>query len=67
MTLENTVKKIARRRAMLVLDPESFIYNHTDFGDADKVNKIAEVFGGTYTEAWDLVRAEFKRQIQELA
>ena len=62
---ENAVAKIVTARIQLVLSGESSLMQ--DFRDADRVNRIAEVYGGTYTEAWDSVRVAYKQQIKKLA
>ena len=62
---ENAVAKIVAARIQLVLSGESSLMQ--DFRDADRVNRIAEVYGGTYTEAWDSVRVAYKQQIKKLA
>lgn len=60
---ENAVAKIVAARIQLVLSGEII----ENFGDAAKVNRLAEVYGGTYTEAWDSVRVAYKQQIKKLA
>jgi hypothetical protein len=67
ITKEQVVLHLAKRRAEMVLDPYSRLYEVANFGDASEVNRIAEVYGGTYTEAYDAVRDEFRRQLKELA
>lgn len=63
-TLEQNVKKIALRRVRMLLEYE---LQYEGFMDASEVNRLAEVYNLTYTQAWDLVRAEFKTQLKELA
>ena len=63
-TLEQNVKKIALRRVRMLLEYE---LQYEGFMDANEVNRLAEVYNLTYTQAWDLVRAEFKTQLKELA
>jgi hypothetical protein len=63
-TLEQNVKKIAVRRVRMLLEYE---LQYEGFMDASDVNRLAEDYGITYTQAWDLVRAEFKTQLKELA
>lgn len=63
-TLEKNVKLIAIRRVRMLLESE---LQYEGFMDASEVNKLAEVYNLTYTQAWDLVRAEFKAQLKELA
>ncbi|CAB4125667.1 hypothetical protein UFOVP181_458 [uncultured Caudovirales phage] len=66
-TKREIILKIAQRRAMMVLDPYSRFYDDAHFDDAAAVNRIAETYGGTYTEAYSAVREEFRRQLKELA
>lgn len=66
-TRKETITKIAQRRALMVLDPYSRFYDDAHFDDAAAVNRIAETYGGTYTEAWDEVRKEFRHQLKECA
>ena len=61
----DAVAKIVATRIQLVLSGESSLMQ--DFRDADRVNKLAEVYGGTYTEAWTEVRVAYKQQIKKLA
>ena len=63
-TLEQNVKKIALRRVRMLLEYE---LQYEGFMDASEVNRLAVVYNLTYTQAWDLVRAEFKTQLKELA
>ena len=63
-TLEQNVKKIALRRVRMLLEYE---LQYEGFMDASEVNRLAEVYNLTYTQAWDLVRAEFKTQLKELS
>ena len=66
-TFKQAVIEIARRRANMVLDPDSILYQDANFNDAAKVNRLAEIYGGTYTEAYSAVREEFRNQLKELA
>ena len=59
----NAVRKIVDKRILQLLTGEVI----ENFGDADRVNRIAEVYGGTYTEAWTEVRVAYKQQIKKLA
>lgn len=60
---ENAVAKIVATRIQLILSGEII----DGFGDAAKVNRLAEVYGGTYTEAWDDVRRVYKQQVKKIA
>jgi len=62
---QSAVLQIVNARIQLVLTGESSLMQ--DFGDASKVNRIAEIYGGTYTQAWDEVRAVYKQQIKKIA
>ena len=64
ITLEQKVKQIAKRRIRMLLDGE---IQCEGFMDASKVNGLAETYDLNYTQAWDLVREEFKKQLKELA
>ena len=64
ITLEQNVKKIAVRRVRMLLEGD---IQCEGFMDASEVNGLAEMYDLTYTKAWDLVRAEFKAQLKELA
>lgn len=59
----DAVRKIVDKRIQQLLTGEII----ENFGDADRVNRIAEVYGGTYTEAWTEVRVAYKQQIKKLA
>lgn len=63
LSRDHAVAKIVAARIKLIFTGADF----TDFGDAARVNRIAEVYGGTYTEAWDQVRSAYRDEIRKIA
>ena len=63
LSRSNAVRKIVNKRIQQLLTGEVI----ENFGDADRVNKLAEVYGGTYTEAWAEVRVAYKQQVKIIA
>ena len=63
-TFEQAVNEIAVRRVRQLLEGD---IQCAGFMDADKVNRLAEVYDTNYTTAWEAVRVAFKQQLQLLA
>ena len=63
-TFDEAVEAIAVRRVRQLLEGD---LQYEGFMDADKVNRLAEVYDTTYTRAWEAVRVAFKQQLKLLA
>jgi hypothetical protein len=62
LSRSDAVDEIVRKRIQHAR-PGDLIDN---FGDAAKINRLAEVYGGTYTQAWDEVRRAYKQQVKKI-
>jgi hypothetical protein len=62
LSRSDAVDEIVRKRIRHAR-PGDLIDN---FGDAAKINRLAEVYGGTYTQAWDEVRRAYKQQVKKI-
>lgn len=63
-TFEQAVNEIAVRRVRQLLEGD---IQCAGFMDADKVNRLAEVYDTNYTTAWEAVRVAFRQQLKLLA
>ena len=63
-TFEQAVEDIAVRRVRQLLEGD---VQCAGFMDADKVNRLAEVYDTNYTTAWEAVRVAFRQQLKLLA